>query len=116
MEPTLELQAKSWRNSNAVRYALILLGWLLIFGAIALGPLPGPGTLVLAPIGLALVLKNSLWAKKRYSRFAKQYPQYGRWADWALRRKKVKNAPPFPDIRGDILYLFRRDDIDKDMP
>jgi Putative transmembrane protein (PGPGW) len=116
MKPTLELQAKSWRDSNAVRYALISLGWILVIGAIVIAPLPGPGALVLAPIGLALILKNSLWAKKRYSRFARSHPQYGLWADWALRRKKVKNTPPFPDIRGDIMYLFRRDDIDKDMP
>jgi hypothetical protein len=116
MNKVLNSTTKSWRDSNAVRYLLILLGWILILGAVAIGPLPGPGPLILAPIGLALILKNSLWAKKQYSRFVRSYPAYGNWMDWVLRRKKVKNTPPFPDIRGDIMHLFRRDDIDQNMP
>lgn len=94
---------------------MLYLGWLLLICAPLLGPIPGPGPLLILPIGLALILKNSLWAKKRYSRLARRHREYGRWADWALRRNKVKERPPFPDIKADIMHLFRRDDIDQTM-
>jgi hypothetical protein len=95
---------------------MLTLGWVLFIAAPLLGPIPGPGALLVLPIGLALILKNSLWAKKRYSRLAKLHPEYGRWADWAMRRTKAKQRPPFPDIKRDIMHLFRRDDIDAELP
>jgi hypothetical protein len=105
----------SWRDSNAYRMSMLSLGWLLVLGAPLLGPIPGPGPLIILPIGLALILKNSLWAKKRYARLARTYPSYGRWTDWAMRRSKVTERPPFPDLKADFMHLFRRDDIDQDM-
>ncbi|MEP7348604.1 MAG: PGPGW domain-containing protein [Sphingorhabdus sp.] len=108
-----EINRKSWRDTAAFRWMMLCLGWLLVLGAPLLGPLPGPGPLIILPVGLAIILKNSRWAKKRYSRFSRQNPEYGRWADWAMRRNKAKERPPFPDIRSDIMHLFRRDDIDQ---
>jgi hypothetical protein len=109
-------KAKSWRQSNAVRTGMVVLGWALIIGAVAIGPLPGPGPMILAPLGLAIILKNSLWAKKRYSRFVRSHPEYGHWLDWAMRRKKVTVRPETPNIKRDIMHIFRRDDIGQDMP
>lgn len=77
---------------------------------LAIGPLPGPGALILMPIGLTIILKNSLWAKKRYARFARNHPAYGHWANWAIGRSKVKKKPPPPNVKADMLHLFRRDD------
>lgn len=107
---------KSWRETNAFRWCILMFGWLIVLGSPLLGPLPGPGPLILLPIGLALILKNSLWAKKRYARLARIHPEYANWANWAMRRSKVTHRPPFPDVKGDFLYLFRRDDIDTKMP
>ena len=105
----------SWRDSNAYRMAMLTLGWVLVLGAPLLGPIPGPGALVILPIGLAIILKHSLWAKKRYARAARTYPSYANWANWAMRRSKVTERPPVPDIKADFLHLFRRDDIDQQM-
>ena len=41
-------------------------------------------------LGLALVLKTSMWAKRRYVRFKRWQPKAGRWTDWALRRGSAK--------------------------
>jgi hypothetical protein len=90
---------------------MLTLGWALLIGAPLLGPLPGPGPLMILPIGLALILKNSLWAKKRYARLAKIHPEYANWTNWAMRRSKMKSRPPFPNIKRDIMHLFRRDDL-----
>lgn len=107
---------KNWRDSNGFRWCMLCLGWLLIIVAPLLGPLPGPGALIILPIGLALILKNSLWAKKRYARLSRRHPEYGNWTNWAMRRSKVTERPAFPDIKRDIMQLFRRDDIDAKLP
>lgn len=108
--------AKSWRDSNALRISLVSIGWLLIAGAVAIGPLPGPGPLILAPVGMAMVLKNSRWAKKRYSRFARTHPEYGRWLNWMMGRSKGQGRPPVPDFKRDLMLIFRRDDEGQEMP
>lgn len=107
---------KKWSDSNIYRWAMLVLGWLLVIGAPLLGPIPGPGPLLILPIGLAIILKHSLWAKKRYARLARIHPEYGNWSNWAMRRSKVKERPPFPDIKRDIMHLFRRDDLDAKLP
>ncbi|MFM2236761.1 MAG: hypothetical protein RL209_795 [Pseudomonadota bacterium] len=107
---------KSWSDLPAYRWSMVILGWALIVTAPLVSWLPGPGGLAQFIIGLGVVLKHSLWAKKRYSRLSKIHSEYARWANWALRRNKVKGRPPFPDVKRDILYLFRRDDVDLKMP
>ncbi len=90
---------------------MALLGWILLIITPFIGVFPGPGGLILFPIGLALVLRNSKWAKRRYSSFTKQHSEYGEWANWAMGRKRFKVRPSFPPLKRDILYLFRRDDL-----
>jgi hypothetical protein len=107
---------KNWSDTPAYRWSMIILGWALIVAAPLVSWLPGPGGLLLFIIGLGVILKHSRWAKKRYSRLSKQHPEYAHWANWALRRHKVKGRPPFPNVKGDFLNLFRRDDIDTKMP
>ena len=108
-------KAKSWRESNALRIVLVSIGWVLIVAAVAIGPLPGPGSLIFAPIGMALVLKNSLWAKKRYSRFVRSHPEYGLWLNWMMRRSKSQGRPAVPDFKRDLMHIFRRDDDGQEM-
>lgn len=88
--------------------ALIALGWILILSAPLVSPLPGPGGLLFFMLGFGLVLKNSLWAKRRYARFSKRHPEYSDWANWALRRRRFRKRPPFPPIRRDLLRLIGR--------
>jgi hypothetical protein len=95
---------------------MLAIGWFLVILSPLAGPIPGPGPLLIMPLGLALILKNSLWAKRRYSRVTKANPEYGRWLDWAMRRTKAKQRPPIPDIKADIMHLFRRDDTGQKMP
>ncbi|HPV67044.1 MAG TPA: hypothetical protein PLU56_02045 [Sphingorhabdus lacus] len=111
-----ESKKARWTDSSAYRWAMVILGWMLVVSAPLVSWLPGPGGLALFIIGLGVILKHSLWAKKRYSRLSKRHPEYGRWADWALRRSKVQHRPPFPDIKRDIMYLCRRDDIGMKLP
>lgn len=86
----------------------MLLGWLLIIISPVIGAIPGPGFIILFPIGLALVLRNSLWTKRLYVRFERRFPDYGRWTDWVLRRKRQKHAPELPPI-GQRLKQYWKD-------
>src|SRR3954447_14924167 len=73
-----------------VRIALVALGCLLIAAAPVVGPIPGPGGMIVFAAGLSLVLKYSGWAKRLYVRFKRRHPKKGSWADWGLRRSSAR--------------------------
>jgi hypothetical protein len=73
-----------------VRIALVGLGFVLIALTPIVGPLPGPGGIIVFAAGLSLVLKYSGWAKRVYVRFKRKHPKKGAWADWGLRRRSHK--------------------------
>lgn len=61
----------------------------MIFAPIIGGPLiPGPFGFIGSAVGLALVLRNSRWARKRYIILKRRYPRIARWVDLGLRRRK----------------------------
>jgi hypothetical protein len=72
--------------SRPVRLSLFILGILLMAMTPLVAILPGPGGIFVFAAGLALTLRNSDWAKRRYVHFKRWQPRAGRWADWGLRR------------------------------
>ena len=81
-------------QSQPVRIAQLIVGALLmVVGPLIGGPLPGPLGFIFFGLGLALVLRNSLWARRRYTVLKRRYPKAGSWADWALRRKAKSGKP-----------------------
>jgi hypothetical protein len=74
------------RSNAQVRTTLFCLGILLMIAAPLLGPLPGPGFILLFPAGLMLSLQNSEWAKRVYVRFKRRHPRYAGWTDRLMRR------------------------------
>ena len=82
-----------WReffDTPKVEWSLFAGGIVLIILGILISPLPGPGGIFLVAPGLALVLKSSMWAKRRYVRVKRWQPRAGRWLDWVLRRESAK--------------------------
>ena len=73
-----------------VEWCLFALGVLLVIVGILIAPLPGPGRRLLHCARRALILKTSMWAKRRYVRFKRWQPKAGRWTDWALQRRSAK--------------------------
>ena len=73
-----------------LRQALFLTGVVLIIVSPLVGAIPGPGGVVVFAAGLALILKNSEWAKRQYVRFKRRHPNKGRWADWGMRRQSAR--------------------------
>jgi len=84
---------KQWQRLTdlpVVQWAMFALGVLLILAGFVLAPLPGPGGIFLIAPGLALVLRTSMWAKRRYVRLKCWQPKAGRWLDWSLRRQSYR--------------------------
>ncbi|WP_309661274.1 hypothetical protein [Sphingomonas sp.] len=73
-----------------VEWGMFGLGVLLIIAGIVVAPLPGPGGIFFIVPGLALVLKTSMWAKRRYVRFKRWQPKAGHWMDRGLRRPSAR--------------------------
>ena len=73
-----------------VRIFLVVVGFILIALTPVVGPLPGPGGVIVFAAGLSLVLKYSGWAKRIYVRFKRSHPRKGAWTDWGLRRRSAR--------------------------
>ena len=80
---------RAFLNKPLVEIGMFVTGVLLIILSPVVGAIPGPGGVFVFAAGLALVLKTSRWAKRRYVRFKRWQPKAGRWADWGLRRRSA---------------------------
>lgn len=77
---------RKWTDNPVVRQCLVALGFVLIALTPIVGPIPGPGGVIVFAAGAGLVIKYSGWAKRAYVRFKRRHPRKGSWADWSLRR------------------------------
>ena len=77
----LAFEAKGW-----VQTVELIVGILLLIASPLAGAIPGPGGIFVFAAGLALVLRTSMWARRRYVHFKRWQPGAGAWADWSLRR------------------------------
>lgn len=68
------------------RLCWLTLGWFLVALSPVVGLLPGPGGVFVFAGGLVLLLRNSVWIKRRFARITRRYPRFGRLSDKALRR------------------------------
>jgi hypothetical protein len=92
-----------WRkiiDHPVVEWILFAFGVALLALSPLVGAIPGPGGIIVAGIGLALILKSSSWAKRRYVRFKRWQPKAGRWTDWALRRPSAKRRETLGKANG----------------
>lgn len=74
------------RRHPALRIAQLVLGGLLIVLSPLIGPIPGPGGLLFFAGGLILILRNSLWARRRWARIKRRWPKSGHLVDLTMRR------------------------------
>lgn len=71
-----------------IRILWLGLGGLLVLTGMVIGPLPGPLGTPLVLAGLLIVLRNSLWARRRYIRLSRRWPVSFRVVDKVLRRRR----------------------------
>ena len=83
-------QWRAFLESPVVEWTIFAVGVVLLILAPVVGALPGPGGIIFAGVGLAMVLKTSMWARRHYVKFKRWQPKAGRWTDWALRRRSFR--------------------------
>lgn len=81
---------RPWGEIPLVRQTLVGIGFVLIAITPLVGPIPGPGGIIVFGAGLSLILKYTGWAKRLYVRFKRKHPNKGRWTDWSLRRQSAR--------------------------
>jgi hypothetical protein len=84
---------RKWRkfmDNPVVEWAIFAVGVMLLLISPLVGALPGPGGIIVAGVGLAMILKTSMWARRRYVKFKRWQPKAGHWTDLALRRKSAR--------------------------
>ena len=81
---------RTWDEIPLVRQSLVGIGFVLIAITPLVGPIPGPGGIIVFGAGLSLILKYTGWAKRLYVRFKRRHPNKGRWTDWSLRRESAR--------------------------
>jgi len=99
------ISREQWRafiDHPLVEWGMFVLGLLLMIAAIPVGALPGPGGIFVFAIGLAMVLKTSMWAKRRYVHFKRWQPKAARWTDWGLRRSSAKRREAIRKERKEL--------------
>ena len=77
-------------DNPVVEWSIFVAGAILLLISPLVGAIPGPGGMIVAALGLAMVLKTSMWAKRHYVRVKRWQPKAGRWMDWALRRPSAE--------------------------
>jgi len=90
---SMPLFIRSLIRSEPVRVAQMVAGVLLMAAGPIVGliPAPLPIGLILFGIGLALVLRNSLWARRRYVRWKRRFPRAARFTDFGLQRRRSRD-------------------------
>jgi hypothetical protein len=79
-------------RSEPFRVFQILLGFLLMAAAGIVGLLsPAPIGIVIFGAGVALVFRNSRWARRHYLMYTRSYPKVRRAVDFGLRRDKRRS-------------------------
>lgn len=73
-------------SNPMLRTALFALGAVLLVLTPLVAAIPGPGGVFVFAAALALMLRNSAWAKRRYVALKRRWPRTGKLADRGLRR------------------------------
>jgi hypothetical protein len=102
----------------ALRITLLVTGALLLISTPVIGALPGPGGIFVFAAGLTLVLRNSLWTRRRFARLKRRWPKLGEMADLGLRRRSFRRRrareieqglrEPTPPLKTRIAQMLGR--------
>lgn len=88
---------------RVTRWALVVLGLLIVLAGVLVSPIPGPGGIPLIVIGLMLVLRNSFWARKQFIRAQRRHPK----VVFPIRRLLRREPEVFPVAWQQVLRMER---------
>jgi uncharacterized protein (TIGR02611 family) len=71
---------------NLRKVVILLVGSTVVLFGIAIAPLPGPGPVVIVPLGLAILATEFIWAKRLLSTLKEQTAAMAAKADWVAKK------------------------------
>lgn len=80
-------QAAALSHDRVRQTALIAMGWTIIAVGVLIAPLPGPLGLPVVLMGAAILLRNSVDARRGFVRLKRRYPALFGYIDRFLRNK-----------------------------
>ena len=85
------------------RFGFMGVGALIMVAGFLIAPLPGPFGLPLAVVGLMIVLRNSMWAKREFVRLKRRHP------NWIFPSRRLMRREPevVPVFWQQVLRLER---------
>lgn len=86
--PDAPFRSAAWR--------LVQLGGgvtLILLSPVIAIPTPPPVGILTFAFGLALVLRNSRWARRRYVRYTRRHPRLQKAVNFGLRRRSKRRLP-----------------------
>lgn len=92
MEDVVEAVEISRRNLWKV--IILMAGTIILLAAVAIAPLPGPGFIILAPIGLAVLGTEFLWARSVLGKLKSQTAALQNRAETLAARSSLWMIPP----------------------
>lgn len=86
-----------------VRWALLLLGLIIVLAGIAIAPLPGPGGVPVIVVGLMIIMRNSFRARRVFVRVQRAHPK----VLFPIRRLLRREPEVFPVAWQQVLRVER---------
>lgn len=87
-----ELEAaelERWVSRNAKRLWVLLAGTALILAGVLIAPLPGPGFLILGPLGIAMLATEFVWARRLMRELDRNVTGLNIGVNWFARRLQL---------------------------
>jgi len=72
-----------------LRTTYLVTGVVVVILSPVVGAIPGPGGVFVFAAGLALILQNSLRARRAFAGAKRRWPKLGHYADIGLRRQSA---------------------------
>lgn len=82
-------EIERWFARHARRLWALFAGTLLILAGLLIAPLPGPGFLILAPLGIAMLAAEFVWARRLLNQMERHTAGVNLGVNWFVRRTRL---------------------------
>lgn len=83
------VEFERWLSKNSRRLWVLFAGTALILAGVLVAPLPGPGFLILGPLGIAMLATEFVWARRIMREVDRHVAGLNLGVNWFVRRTRL---------------------------
>jgi hypothetical protein len=83
------MELERWLSRNAKRLWVLFAGTALILVGVLIAPLPGPGFIILGPLGIAMLATEFVWARRLMREIDRNVSGLNIGVNWFARRLRL---------------------------